>query len=218
MLFINPNMFFMKVTSNYIILCIVSLILCFSCKTETTQEKSSSVVLKENNTRPAIAITYKEMAAMFHQYDVGQKPVLDAYRKNFSGIEGDIETVSNFFDLAQLKQYIAYVEKLSEDKQIPLTGIRIFSAAYPKDYSDKETNGRQTLILMPTTNIGDSLNVAYEPLYSGVKQPIPFTKFLDKFSSKNSKMVNRASFLPLFNMQDDLESSGANRAQMRPPF
>lgn len=172
-----------------------------------------------NNSRPENTITYQEMAAMFHQYDIGQKQVLDKYRTEFTGNENDtIESISHFYELNQLKQYIAYLEKLSKEKEIKLTGIRIFSAAYPKKYSDKTLSGRQSLIFMPTAKIGDNNGVAFEPLYSKKGKPIKFTEFLDKFSSKESKQVMRASFLPLLNpTMQDLESSGANRMRPYPP-
>lgn len=174
---------------------------------------------KINNSRPENAITYQEMADMFHQYDIGQKKVLDKYRVEFTNNENDnIESISHFYELDQLKQYIAYLEKLSKEKEIELTGIRIFSAAYPKKYSDKKLSGRQTLIFMPTAKIGDRNGVAFEPLYSEKGKPIKFTKFLNKFSSKESKQVMRASFLPLLNPAiQDLESSGANRMKPFPP-
>lgn len=175
---------------------------------------------KVDDSRPDNAITYKEMAAMFHQYDIGQKKILDKYRIEFTGDETDgIESISHFYELSQLKQYIAYLERLSIEKEISLTGIRIFSAAYPKDYSDKKLRGRHTLIFMPTTKIGDKNGVAFEPLYSEKGQPIKFTKFLNEFSTEESKQVMRASFLPVLNpLQDDLLSSGTNRTKPTPPM
>lgn len=185
----------------------------FSCKSEV-----KSQVSKINDSRPSNAITYKEMAGMFHQYDVGQKPVLDQYRKEFTGDSKDTtESISHFYDINQLKQYIAYLERLSKEKNIKLTGIRIFSAAYPKDYSDKLLRGRQTLIFMPTANTKKDKNVAFEPLYSKKGEAIPFTEFLHQFSSKDTKNVVRASFLPFMSAREDMNSSGTNRLEPSPP-
>ncbi|WP_435416452.1 hypothetical protein [Polaribacter aestuariivivens] len=174
-----------------------------------------------NNTRPSNAITYKEMAAMFHQYDVGQKKVLDKYRGDFTGNKNDtIESVSHYYEINQLKQYIAYLEKISKDKEISLTGIRIFSAAYPKNYKDKSLSGRHTLIFMPTAEIEGNKSVAFEPLYSKMKTPIKFTEFLNKYSSEETKQVMRASFFSFLQdpSGDDLESSGANKLKPTPPM
>ncbi|TMM32434.1 hypothetical protein FDT66_02930 [Polaribacter aestuariivivens] len=174
-----------------------------------------------NNTRPSNAITYKEMAAMFHQYDVGQKKVLDKYRGDFTANKNDtIESVSHYYEINQLKQYIAYLEKISKDKEITLTGIRIFSAAYPKNYKDKSLSGRYTLIFMPTAEIEGNKSVAFEPLYSKTKTPIKFTEFLNKYSSEETKQVMRASFFSFLqdSSGDDLESSGANKLKPTPPM
>ncbi|WP_299015768.1 hypothetical protein [uncultured Polaribacter sp.] len=173
-----------------------------------------------NDSRPENAITYKEMAGMFHQYDVGQKKVLDKYRKEFTRNKQDtIESISHFYEIAQLKQYIAYLERLSKEKDIELTGVRIFSAAYPRDHSTIAKRGRQTLIFMPTAKIGNKNSVAFEPLYSEKGTPIKFTEFLNKFSSNATKRIQRASFLP-FQILDgeDLESSGTNRLEHTPPY
>lgn len=172
-----------------------------------------------NDSRPKDAITYKEMAGMFHQYDIGQRKVLNKYRKEFTGSKQDtIETISHFYQLEQIKQYIAYLEKLSKEKEIKLTGLRIFSAAYPKNYSDKKLRGRHSLIFMPATNIGKFTDVAFEPLYSGKGEPVKFTKFLNQFGSKETKQVQRASFLPTLTTTQDLLSSGLNRGKLAPPY
>ncbi|OAD45380.1 hypothetical protein [Polaribacter atrinae] len=184
-----------------------------SCKSEATSQ-----VTEVDSSRPSNAITYKEMASMFHQYDVGQKPVLDKYRKELTGDANEIESISHYYEINQLKQYIAYIERLSKEKDIELTGVRIFTAAYPKDYYDKLLRGRQTLIFMPTADTKEKKNVAYEPLYSNKGEAIPFTKFLDQFSSKETKQVVRASFLPFIGAQEDLKSSGANRLKPTPPM
>ena len=202
----------MKIFCKFYQLLFLSLFI-FSCQSEVISQ-----VTKVNDSRPSNTITYKEMASMFDQYDVGQKPVLDKYRKEFSNDSKDtIESVSHFYDINQLKQYIAYVERLSKEKDIELTGIRIFSAAYPKDHSDKLLRGRQTLIFMPTANTKEKKNVAYEPLYSKKGEAIPFTEFLHQFTSKESKQVVRASFLPFTSSQKDFISSGANKLKLSPP-
>ena len=184
-----------------------------SCRSEAISQ-----VAEVDSSRPSNTITYKEMANMFHQYDVGQKPVLDEFRKELTGDANEIESISHFYDINQLKQYIAYVERLSKEKDIELTGIRIFSAAYPKDYPEELLRGRQTLIFMPTADTKEKKNVAYEPLYSNKGEAIPFTKFLDQFSSKETKNVARAFFLPFIGAQEDLKSSGANKLKPTPPM
>jgi len=190
----------------------------FSCESKKQNNESDIIKLEEvDSSRPSNTITYNEMASMFHQYDIGQKPVLDKYRQEFTNDPNEIESVSHYYEINQLKQYIAYLERLSKEKDITLTGIRIFSAAYPKDYADKLLRGRQTLVFMPTANTKEKKNVAYEPLYSKKGEAIAFTEFLHQFSSKDSKQVVRASFLPSLSAKEELNSSGANKLKPTPP-
>ncbi|AQS94179.1 hypothetical protein BXQ17_08940 [Polaribacter sp. BM10] len=208
--------------TNKLLFCLSITIVLMSCNNEKKQKKeivhhAEAIV---NSKRPSNAITYKEMASMFHEYDTGQKIVLDKYRENYTGDSNDaVETVSHFYEINQLKQYISYLERISKEKNIKLTGVRIFSAAYPEKHRDASKRGRQTLIFMPTAKIGNNNGVAFEPLYSEKGTPIKFTEFLNKFSSEETKKVMRASFLPALNLlQDDLKSSGTNRLEHTPPF
>ena len=185
-----------------------------SCNSECSHKDNIA-----NSSRPSQAITYQEMATMFNAYDTGQKKVLDEYRKKLTQGKDSIESVSHFYNLKDLKQYIAYLERLSKEKSIELTGIRIFSAAYPKNHIKKELQGRHTLVFMPTAKIDGDREVAYEPLYSKKGNPIKFTEFLHKFSSKETKQVVRASLFPLKTIDDEfLLSSGANKLKPSPPM
>ena len=213
---INLTFYIMKIVYKFYGIFILSILICI-CQPQNIKEEQ--VDNNINDSRPSNAITYKEMASMFHQYDVGQKPVLDQYRKEFTNDSNDtVESISHFYEINQLKQYIAYLERLSKEKNITLTGIRIFSAAYPKDYSNELLRGRQTLIFMPTADTKDKTNVAYEPLYSKQGEAIPFIEFLNQFSSEETKQVVRASFLPFNSSKKDFISSGANRLEVTPPY
>lgn len=186
----------------------------FSCKTELDQDKK---VFKQNSERPSQAITYPEMASMFKEYDSGQRIVLDEYITKKSKGKDSVATISQFFSLSELKQYIAYIERLSKEKEIDLTGIKIFTSAYPSDYKIKEYQNRVSFILAPTTNIGAQKNVAYEPLESDLQKPVSMKSILDKYSDETTRSVNRASILSLNLMQDEL-SSALNRGTINPPF
>ena len=184
-----------------------------SCTTETVSECE-----EVNNKRPSQAINYEEVASMFKTYDNGQKKVLDEYIISRTRGKDSVATVSIFFKLEELKQYIAYVEKLSKEKEIELTGIRIFNAAYPADYENKDYQNRTTSILFPTTNIGDKKDIAYEPLQSGFKKPVSMQSVLNKFADSTTKKVNRASLLPVTLQGPPPPSSGLNRGDISPPY
>ncbi|QOD60158.1 hypothetical protein H9I45_12515 [Polaribacter haliotis] len=184
----------------------------FSCDPVKPKDCNSCY---NNNERPSTALTYQEMASMFEEYDNNQKKVLDENA-------GGVETISMHYTIEQLKQYIAYIERLSKEKDIPLEGIRIFSAAYPANYKDEKLQKKQTLILSPTTTIKGKKNVAYEPLYSDNGNPVAMQEFLNKFTNENTRKVSRASILPnifaRLSPPQDLESSSANRSNVYPPY
>lgn len=203
----------MKIIINYSIGLIAFLFFFASCNNES---KNHEGFIKQNSERPSQAITYLEMASMFKTYDNGQRVALNNYITKKTKGKDSVATISQFFSLSELKQYIAYVEKLSEEKEIDLTGITIFTSAYPEDYKIKEYQNRMTFILAPTTLI-DGKNVAYEPLKSGVKKPVSMKSVLDKYADETTKTVNRASIFSFDMYQNDL-SSALNRGELVPPF
>ncbi len=171
-----------------------------------------------NNDRPSQVLTYPEMAAMFDEYNRGARRVLDAYMKKATNGKETRSTVYNWYRIEDLKQYIAYIEKISKEKQIPVTGFRIYPTSYPKNYKDEVLRSRQTIILTPTTTIAGRDDAAFEPLYSGVGKPIGIQKFLN---AARKKRIKKASFFPFQQQQEQdkfLLSSSANRANTTPPY
>ena len=195
--------------------------LLFSCTSETKPKVNTKEDVAKscypNNDRPTQAISYQEMASMFNEYDNGQKNVLDEYITKKTNGRDSVATISQFFSIEELKQYIAYIEKLSDEKEIDLTGIRIFTAAYPSDYKKEEYRNRVSFILAPTTNIGENKNVAYEPLKSGIKKPVSMQSVLNKYASATTRNVDRASVFPFNLRQNDDDSSALNRGNIDPP-
>lgn len=219
---INLKKVQMKIIFKTIYLLIVSMLVLSSCKKEDRNNIKTNLQVKATNNsisneRPSQAITYQEMASMFKEYDNGQKLVLDNYIAKKTNKKQTIATISQFFSLSELKQYIAYVEKLSKEKEIDLTGIRIFTSAYPSDYEKEEYRNRISFILAPTTNIGDKNNIAYEPLKSGIKKPVSMQSILNKYADETTKKVNRASVFSLNLTQQAELSSALNRGEINPP-
>ncbi|MBU3010859.1 hypothetical protein KO506_05565 [Polaribacter vadi] len=210
----------MKSLSTKVCILFVFIFSIISCKQVNTKpiNDTGAVDLScyPNSKRPSQAITYKEMASMFHEYDNGQKKVLDEYITKKSGGKEKVATLSEFFSIDELKQYIAYIEKTSKEKDIELTGIKIFTAAYPSDYNIEAYRNRVSFILMPTTNIGDDKNVAYEPLKSTKGKPVSMQSVLNNYAGESTKKVNRASILSFRFMQEDDDSSALNRGSIDP--
>lgn len=195
---------------------IVFTILFFSCKSECNHTES----IKEgkscypNSEKPSQVITYNEMAEMMDAYDKGAKKELNKYIKKESKGKDSISTVYNWYKLDDLKQYIAYIERISKEKNIPVTGFRIYPTQYSKKYKVKELRNRNTIIFTPTTTIDGKDDAAFEPLYSKQGEPVGITQFLEKV---RAKQVNKASMLNL-SLQGGLESSSANRSLPTPPY
>ena len=102
-------------------------LLCMSCGTNFRDTKTKDISCFEYSGRPSQALSYKEVVSMLKHYDDTRVEVLKKANK------GNNDTRENYFPLEDLKAYIAYVEKLSKDKKIKITGINIISAAYPDD-------------------------------------------------------------------------------------
>lgn len=198
-----------------------SLFLVTGCKKEDKTEGDKFYYSYQG--RPDITLTYKEVISMLQEYDETRSETLHA-------VNGTEDTRVNFIRIEDLKAYLAYVEKLSKDKDIKLTGINIISAAYPdnqKRYGEKRKY--QTVILMPTTKVNGREDVSFEPLRSGVKKPMTFSDILKEYKYGEwkydiQKKQNKASFfsfpfLDLFETEyDDTGlSSAANRMKPSPP-
>jgi hypothetical protein len=184
------------------ILTIITLILLLSSCNVQTKDSDSSCY--PDSKRPSQAITYGEMDAMMDAYDKGAKKELNKYMKKISGGKDSVSTNYNWYRLQDLKQYIAYIERISKEKNIEVTGFRIYPTSYPKKYSIEDLQGRQTLIFTPTTKIGNKEDVAFEPLYSEKGKPVEIGKFLEQVRSNK--------------FDPGLESSSANRVRTTPPF
>lgn len=199
--------------ANFFTLITVS-ILIFSCKTECNHNETVNESCYPNSKKPSQVITYEEMADMMDAFEEGPKKELNKYLKKVTKGKDSVSTVYNWYKIDDLKQYIAYIERISKEKEIPVTGFRIYPTTYPKKYDIEKLQNRQTLIFTPTTAIGGKDDVAFEPLYSEKGKPVEISEFLEKV---RTKQVNKASMLN-FNLQNGLESSSANRIRTYPPY
>ena len=139
---------------------------------------------------------------------------VNKYIKRESGGKDSISTEYNWYNIDDLKQYIAYIEKISKEKDIAVTGFRIYPTQYPKNYKIEKYQNRNTLIFTPTTKINGKIDVAFEPLYSEKGKPVEISQFLEQVRTKN---VQKSGLLSFSRTVQDLESSSANRIQIVPP-
>ncbi len=165
--------------------------------------------------RPEQSITYKEMAVMLAEYKATREPIL----KNGLGFE---DTHTNWYQIDSLKKYLAYVEKLSQDSGVEITGINIMSAAYPNKSSFGDEKNYQTLIFNPTTNKGNNPRVSFDPLYSKDGVPAYLDDLLLPYLSEIKNLTYGEKDLKkyIINMTEGLEdqpSSASNRLDTSPP-
>jgi hypothetical protein len=213
---INPNFLIMNSKIKKLIFFFSFLFILTSCKLECKHdenEKNISESCYPNSKKPSQVITYEEMADMMDAFNEGPKKELNKYLKKVSKGKDSVSTIYNWYKLDDLKQYIAYIEKISEEKEIPVTGFRIYPSTYPKNYKEKELRNLQTLFFTPTTAIDGKDDAAFEPLYSKKGEPAQVQQFLDNVRAKKA---NKAGMLNL-SLQDGLESSSANRLRPTPP-
>ncbi|RCS27886.1 hypothetical protein DUT90_03350 [Polaribacter sp. WD7] len=176
---------------------------------------SSCITSEKKVSKPTNLLTYKEISSMLRQYDTTKKRFLDA-----NNTKEDARIIN--IPLEQLKNYIAYVEKLSREKEIDITGINFIMSAYPANYSDSKLQNYQTFFYMPATTINGEDRVSFDPLHSSVGNPKSLRELLLDFnynwgydSYKNPTMLKRQM---LKSSDFDLESSAGNKNHMSPPL
>ncbi|MDD7915084.1 hypothetical protein [Polaribacter ponticola] len=201
-------------TLNYfaIVLCSFLFFSCNSnCNHKEIKYENEKLSCYPNSNKPSQVITYLEMAEMMDSYDNGVKKEMNKYLKKVSNGKKTTSTDYNWYKLDDLKQYIAYIERISKEKDIPVTGFRIIPTSYPKNYSNKELRNRVTIIFTPTTIIDGKYDAAFEPLYSEKGNPVSVSKYLEQVRAKK---VYTGSILPKF---ESTESSSVNKFPTVPP-
>lgn len=172
---------------------------------------------------PKMLLYYSELVPMLEHYDETRK-------EEFGRIIGKREdTRIVYFTLQEIKEYIAYMEKACNDKNIPFEGINFISASYPESHTEDPRKRKfQTLIMMPATTVAGESKVSFDPFQSGDNDPMPLKDILKKYnyttwaydtlanrtSSRQKMMQSRSSSR---DVGTDL-SPGGNRGQMSPPY
>lgn len=156
-------------------------------------------------------ISNKELISMLSEYNTNKANVLE----NAIGKE-DVRKSS--FSLASFKSYLAYIEELSMEKNIEVSGINILFGAYPENYSlNPIKQGYMSIILMPVTSI-DGRNVMFDPLNSKMNKPAIFQDILSSFGYNYGEPISKRLNFYLNRNSGDVESSGGNRAGISPPM
>lgn len=172
--------------------------------------------------KPTNLLSYKEIATMLTHYDnTKMKALTESLGKEDSRVIN--------IPIEQLKNYIAYVEKLSREKSIEVTSLNFIMASYPDDYKVDELKGFQTLFYLPATSINGEERVSFDPLYSTKGTPKLFRDILQKYNytwrydskkQSDSKKSNskQSNAIHSKSMVIDEESSAGNRNHLSPPL
>lgn len=57
---------------------------------------------------------------------------------------------SSWWSIEDIENYIAYAKSKASEEGLKVNGLRIYFAAYPKDFKNQEVAGRSTLFIVPT--------------------------------------------------------------------
>jgi len=133
----------------------------------------------------------------------------------------DKDIVSGFISIRTIFSYLNYVKELSSNKNIKLSGIRIFLARYSNERRGINNKGQETFVIYPTVEIGDQ-HFSFDPELS--------EKFTGSNPLKESDVVTIKNFLRKFgdakinnedSENDDVENGingvALNHTQMSPP-
>ncbi len=94
-------------------------------------------------TKPETLLSYKEIVSMLTAYD---KTRPETHHKMFGFEDSRVNT----FNFADVKNYLAYAEKLADEKGIKLTGISFVKGVYTQDTTkDKEYMNHENLMYLP---------------------------------------------------------------------
>ena len=138
----------------------------------------SSCCEKQNSDEPKqITITYERAAQLQKNYIETRANFLNAYLDSSNHFEKDkrkgltangeeskiIEDTRDVtFSIEDLKQYIAYVEKIAKEKDLKGLGLRFYFGAYSKNDTTPNIKypGYTTLFFMPTHQVESKNNNA----------------------------------------------------------
>jgi hypothetical protein len=122
---------------------------------------------------------------------------IDSYYKSIPESRKASQTQSIWFSLTDIKDFLTYIEKVANEKQIPISGLRFHLIT-------NETESDQTNIaLCPTVEIKNSKdelgNHSFDPNYSEKGSPALLVKLMndDEYADKTSSVLNRGQMCPI---------------------
>lgn len=153
----------------------------FSCSKETPAENSEPEIMGKTemanaSAKPSNLITLEKA-----------KEQLDNYNQAHPDELGKEYALRSWISLDDIKAYIQYVEESSAEKGIEVTGIDIIHTQYKNaapGSGNPHNEHEKTLMLAPTYQ-KDSVNIAFDPIYSEYGKPKDLKELLSEFSSNS---------------------------------
>ncbi len=146
-------------TSGAIILILLGIIIFFlfdKCTDTEKQVTSETEELKEH------LISYKEAQVLEKEFiDTRYKIINDSLFKDSKRKD----TREFWFSMEVMEQYIAYVKQEAKNKGYRDLGLRIYFAAYPKNFKDPRGDpGFSTVFIVPTLEENYPLQAGFAPM------------------------------------------------------
>ena len=146
-------------TSGAVILILLGIIVFFlfdKCTGTEKQLTGETEELKEH------LISYKEAQVLENEYiDVRYAIINDSLFKDSKRKD----TREFWFSMETMEQYLAYVKREAKDKGYTDLGLRIYFAAYPKDFKDPRGDpGFSTVFIVPTTEERRTAQAGFFPM------------------------------------------------------
>ncbi len=135
--------------------------------------------------QPKNLLTFKEV-----------KTGIDSYYKSIPKSRKTTQTLSVWFEINEIKNYISYLEKKSKDKGIDISGIRVHLI------SENDTSKKINLAFCPTVELnnkkGKKIHPSFDPNYSEKGSPALLVKLMndDEYADKTSSVLNRGDICP----------------------
>ncbi|WP_025666911.1 hypothetical protein [Aquimarina megaterium] len=108
---------------------------------------------KSNRSRPKNIISFEQAQRIYKAYD--DRADLISEVVNSATNDGSFNpTRSMFYEISELRNYLSYVDELSQKAGVKTTGLRFYFALYPDTYVSSTGNDRnakhQTIFIAPT--------------------------------------------------------------------
>lgn len=167
--------------------------------------------------RPDNIISSRMARKIFNEYNQRAKLIDEVEQTDGEG-KPFKATRSLFYPVDELRNYLSYIQKISEEAGIKPSGYRFYFAKYPDEYEPRKLySKRQTIFIAPTLskedNQGNTTHLSY--LFNTDKKVILLDELLEKGNRQNTQ---KASFFSILNSQEIGEvSTIANELGASPP-